>query len=130
MYRQRLETQLIQRSPVIPVDATWRERALNRPVARMFQRGLLNVHAGRKSLPAVYDWKRRKTMTVEEQKTQAKREKEVMVRIMLNCYPKFFGDPYKARDELLKKTYCQLKKLYEKTMNEKWVYDLESPWMR
>ena len=69
-------------------------------------------------------------MTVEEQKAQARQEKEVMVRIMLNCYPKFFGDPYKAREELLQKTYGQLKKMYEKTMNEKWVYDPESPWTR
>ena len=69
-------------------------------------------------------------MTVEEQKAKAKKEKEIMVRIMLNCYPNFFGDPYKVRDELLKKTYAQLKRMYEEVMKEKWVYDPESPWMR
>lgn len=68
-------------------------------------------------------------MTVEEQKAQGRKEKEVMVRIMLNCYPKFFGDPYKARDELLKKTRNQLVRTYEEVMKEKWVYDPESPWM-
>ena len=68
---------------------------------------------------------------VEQQKTQAIAEKHTMVRIMVNCYPHKFGmDPYKAREMLLQKTYKQLKKLYEETMNEKWVYDPESPWMK
>ena len=69
-------------------------------------------------------------MTVDEQKRQAKKEKETIVRIVLNCYPMFFGDPFKARDELMKKTLGQLKKMYEEVMKEKWVYDPESPWMR
>lgn len=68
---------------------------------------------------------------VEKMKAQAVAEKHTMVRIMVNCHPQKFGmDPYKARAELLQKSYKQLKKLYEETMGEKWVYDPESPWMK
>lgn len=68
---------------------------------------------------------------VQKQKAQAIAEKHTMVRIMVNCHPFKFGvDPYTAREMLLKKTYKQLKKLYEETMNEKWEYDPTSPWMR
>ena len=69
-------------------------------------------------------------MTVDEQKARARQEKEVMIRIMINCYPMMFGNPYKAKEELLKKTRSQLQKKYEEVMKEKWVYDPESPWMR
>ena len=69
-------------------------------------------------------------MTAEEMKVSARKEKEVIVRIMLNCYPSKFGEPYKARENLLAKTLKQLKKMYEEIMKEKWIYDPESPWMR
>ena len=69
-------------------------------------------------------------MTAEEMKASARKEKEVIVRIMINCYPLKFGDPYKAREELMTKTLKQLKKMYEEIMKEKWIYDHESPWMR
>ena len=69
-------------------------------------------------------------MTAEEMKASARKEKEVIVRIMINCYPSKFGDPNKAREELMAKTLKQLKKMYEEIMKEKWIYDPESPWMR
>ena len=69
-------------------------------------------------------------MTTEEMKASARKEKEVIVRIMLNCHPFMFGDPYKAREELMAKTLKQLRKMYEEIMKEKWIYDPESPWMR
>ncbi len=69
-------------------------------------------------------------MTTEEMKASARKEMEVMVRILTNCYPSKFGDLHKAREELMSNTLKRLKKMYEEIMKEKWIYDPESPWMR
>ena len=69
-------------------------------------------------------------MTAEETKALARREKETIIRIMINCHPFMFGEPYKTKDMLMTKSLKQLRKMYEDVMKEKWVFDPESPWMR
>ena len=59
-------------------------------------------------------------MTVEEQKAVARKEKETIVQTMINF------NPQRSKDELMGKTLKQLRKMYEDTFKNKWVYDAES----